>query len=103
MNSKLIIIEVAMNMENPELCDIYFGNNAVLHYQEPPFHIDNLDVPFLIVGMKKGLSEDAATEFMLNCPEFKKFHKMLFGKEVRTFITTEGEIKKLKSGINFSM
>lgn len=95
--SKLVIIEVAMKMEDPELFDIYFGNNALIHYQEMPQYFDELDVPFLVVGMKKDMSENAATEFMQNCPGFKKYHRILIGKEVKSYVTSEEEFKKVKN------
>lgn len=91
---QLLIIEIAMKKEDPELFDIYFGNNAILHYQEPPIN-DDYYVAFLIVGIKKGASEEATVEFMLNCPGFKKYHEMLLERKVKTYLVTENQLKKI--------
>lgn len=94
--SKLVVIEVAMKLKDPVLHEIYFGKNAIIHYQEPPIYNDEYDVPILVVGMKKTMNKKAATEFLLNCPGFKKYHKILFGKDVKSYITTEDKFKQVE-------
>lgn len=93
---QLIIIGVAMKKGDPQLYDIYFGDNAILHYQEKPENNVYTNIPFLVVGIKKKVSKEAVVEFMLNCPGFKKYHEMLLGKKVECYVVSEGELKKEK-------
>lgn len=99
-NYQLVIIEVVMKTRNPHLYNIYFGDNALLHYQGQNENNVNTDMPFLIVGIKNKASKEAVEEFMLNCPGFKYYHEMLLGKKVKSFVVTEAELKKAKKKRN---
>jgi len=92
MNSKLVMMEVAMKDELPELYDIYFGGKILLHYED--VKIDG-DVPFIVVGMKDGVGKPGAIEFLRGCEQFKAYHKQLFGIEVKSFVTVESDFKKV--------
>ncbi|MFP5109619.1 hypothetical protein ACSU6B_23115 [Neobacillus sp. C211] len=91
--SRLVMMEVAMKEELPELYDIYFGGNILLHYEDVNYHQD--DVPFIVVGMKDGVSKEGAIEFTRGCEQFKAYYKHLFGTEVKSFVTVEEEFKKV--------
>lgn len=99
--SKLLIIEIAMEKADPELHEIYFGNNALIHYQEPPVYIDETDVPFIVIGMKDNMSKQAAAEFLANCPAFKTFHRKLLGKEVKSYVTDEEKFKQVNDWYSY--
>jgi hypothetical protein len=77
-----------------ELHDIYFGKNALIHYEAVEEDMDL--VPFIVVGQKDSMSVAAAIEFMSGCRSFKILHKELFGIEVKSFVMAEGEFKKVK-------
>lgn len=83
------MMEVAMKEELPELYEIYFGGQILLHYEE--------EVPFIVVGMTDEVSKDGAIEFILGCKQFKEYHKHLFGIEVKSFVTTDNKFKKVKN------
>lgn len=46
MSSRLVIMEVAMKEELPELYDIYFGGKILLHYEDVKLEGD---VPFILL------------------------------------------------------
>ena len=87
--SRLVLMEVAMKKELPELYDIYFGGKVPLHYEE--------DVPFIVVGATTKMGKDAAIELLRGCEQFKAYHKHLFGIEVKSFVTDDKKFKKVKN------
>ncbi|KON83555.1 hypothetical protein AF332_27820 [Sporosarcina globispora] len=90
--SRLIMMEVAMKEELPELYDIYFGGNILLHYEDVK---NEKDIPFIVVGMTDGVGEAGAIEFLRGCEQFKVYHKHLFGVEVKSFVTVADKFKQV--------
>lgn len=87
--SRLVLMEVAMKDELPELYDIYFGGKILLHYEE--------SVPFIVVGTTEKMGKKAAFELMKGCQGFKFYHQKLFDIEVKSFVTYEEEFKKVEN------
>lgn len=87
--SRLVLIEVAMKEELPELYDIYFGGQLLLHYED--------DIPFIVVGTTSRMSKNAAIELVRRCEQFKAYHQYLFGIEVKSFVTDDKKFKKVKN------
>uniref|UniRef100_UPI0005EE1BA9 reverse transcriptase domain-containing protein n=1 Tax=Neobacillus niacini TaxID=86668 RepID=UPI0005EE1BA9 len=52
--SRIVIMEVAMKEELPELYDIYFGGKVLFHYEE--------EIPFLVVGTTSNIVADRALQ-----------------------------------------
>lgn len=87
--SRLLLMEVAMKNEYPDLYETYFGENALLYYNDK--------VPFIVAGLGPKISEDAIIELSLGCKEFKAYHKELFGIEVKSFVVDDKTFKKVKN------
>ena len=92
--SRLVMMEVAMKEELPELYDIYFGENILLHYENIKYE---KDVPFIVIGMQEGVGEAGAIEFLNGCEQFKAYHKHLFGVEVKSFVTSADNFKQVNN------
>ncbi|MGF6952843.1 hypothetical protein QF028_005348 [Neobacillus sp. B4I6] len=92
--SRLVLMEVAMKEELPELYDIYFGGRVLLHYEEE-------EVPFIVVRTTNGMGQEAAIELLRGCEQFKAYHKHLFGIEVKSFVTDDKQFKKVKNWWNY--
>ncbi|NHM29016.1 hypothetical protein [Neobacillus terrae] len=91
--SRLLLMEVAMKEEIPELYEIYFGGSVPIYYDEK--------VPFIVVGTSSKMSKNAAVEFIRGCENFKEYHKELFGIEVKSFVTDEKNFKNIKNWWNY--
>lgn len=63
-------MDIVMEIADSEFHQIHFGGNAILHYDRR--------IPFLVVGMREGMTESAANEFMNGCLEFKNIHRQVF-------------------------
>ena len=87
--SRIVIMEVAMKEELPELYDIYFGGKVLIHYEE--------EIPFLVVGTTSNMGKEAAIEFIRGCEQFKAYHKYLFGIEVKSFVMDDKQFKKVSN------
>ena len=91
--SRLVIMEVAMKEELPELYDIYFGGKVLLHYEE--------EIPFIVVGTTTGMGQEAAIELLRGCEQFKTYHKHLFGTEVKSFVMDDKQFNKVKNWMHY--
>jgi hypothetical protein len=87
--SRLVLMEVAMKEELPELYDIYFGGQILLHYED--------DIPFIVVGTTSRMSKNAAIELIRRCEQFKAYHKYLFEVEVKSFVMDDKNFKKVNN------
>lgn len=87
--SRLVLMEVAMKKEMPDLYDIYFGGQVLLHYEE--------DIPFIVVATTPRTIKEAAIELIRRCEQFKAYHKHLFGIEVKSFVTDHTSFKKVNN------
>lgn len=87
--SRLVLMEVAMKEELPELYEIYFGGKVPIHYND--------DVPFIVVGASSNMGKSAAIEFLRGCEQFKAYHKHLFGIDVKSFVTDDKKFDKVKN------
>jgi hypothetical protein len=96
--SRLVIIEVSMKDELPELYEIYFGGKVLLHYEEPRIPQDE---PFIVVGTTSGMGREAAFELMRGCEQFKAYHKHLFGINVKSFVMDDRKFKKINNWWNY--
>jgi hypothetical protein len=92
--SRLVLLEVAMKEELPDLYDIYFGGKVLLHYEEARIE---QDIPFIVVGTTKGMGQEAAIELIRGCEQFKAYHKHLFGTEVKSFVMDDKQFKKVNN------
>ncbi|MFJ5762754.1 hypothetical protein ACIQAA_27220 [Neobacillus sp. NPDC093182] len=90
--SRLVLMEVAMREELPELYDIYFGGKLFLHYEDAKIEED---APFIVVGATDHMGKEAAIELIRRCEQFKAYHKHLFGIEVKSFVTDDKQFKKV--------
>lgn len=91
--SRIVIMEVAMKEELPELYDIYFGGKVLFHYEE--------EIPFIVVGTTPSMGREAAIELLRGCEQFKAYHKHLFGTEVKSFVMDDKQFKKVKNWIHY--
>lgn len=91
--SRLVLMEVAMKEDLPDLYDVYFTGKILLHYEEGKI---KEDVPFIVVGMKDDVGKEGAIEFLRGCERFKDYHKHLFGVEVKSFVTVAEEFEKVE-------
>jgi hypothetical protein len=87
--SRLVIMEVAMKEELPDLYDIYFGGQILIHYDEK--------IPFVVVATTLRMGADAAVELLSGCDQFKLYHKLLFAIDVKSYVTDEKKFKKVKN------
>jgi hypothetical protein len=69
------------------------GGKVLLHYEE--------EIPFIVVGTKSGMGQEAAIELLRGCEEFKAFHMHLFGTEVKSFVMDDKKFKKVKNWMNY--
>lgn len=91
--SRLVLMDVAMKDDLPDLYDIYFGDKVLLHYED--------EIPFIVVGTTNRMGKDAAVELLRGCERFKEYHKHIFGIEVKSFVTDEKKFKKVKNWWNY--
>jgi hypothetical protein len=91
--SRLVMMEVAMKEELPDLYEIYFRGKVLLHYKE--------EIPFIVVGAKSNMGKDAAVELLRGCEQFKAYHKHLFGTEVKSFVMVDKQFKKVKNWMHY--
>ncbi|WHY01343.1 hypothetical protein [Neobacillus sp. DY30] len=87
--SRIVIMEVAMKEELPDLYDIYFGGKVLLQYEE--------EIPCIVVGTTSKMGKDTAIELLRGCEQFKAYHKYLFGIEVKSFVTDDKQFKKVNN------
>lgn len=92
--SRLMLMEVSMKNDLPDLYEIYFGGKVLLHYEEARIPED---APFIIVGTTSTMGKEAAIELIRGCEQFKEYHKQLFGIEVKSFVTDEQKFNKVKN------
>lgn len=79
--SRLVLLEVAMKKDFPDLYDLYFGGQVLGCYYDRN--------PFLLVGTTHRLTKEGRLEILLGCPQLKVYFKELFGIELRIYVTTE--------------
>lgn len=85
--SRLVLLEVAMKEEWPDLYEIYFSGKVPIYYND--------DIPFIVVGTSDEMGRDAAIEFLRGCEQFKAYHKHLFGIEVKSFVSDEEKFRQV--------
>nr|WP_263323549.1 hypothetical protein [Neobacillus sp. Marseille-Q6967] len=87
--SRLVLLEIATKYNFPNLYDIYFCGQVLLHYNEK--------IPFIVVGITPSLSKEGSAEILSGCKQLKDYHKQIFGIELKSFVTVEEKFLKVKN------
>lgn len=87
--SRLVLLEVAMKTDFPDLYDLYFGGQVQTVYYDKH--------PFMLVGTTSRLTDEAKLEILLGCPQLKAYFKELFGLELRVYVTSEKAFNSIGS------